>query len=316
MSFANDLADRLIAAPHQGLSEAEALRLLTCEDLPRAAARLTQRFRPHAAACAIISAKSGRCSENCSFCAQSSHHQAAIAPHELLSPQAILSKAKAAAESGAERFGIVTSGLKLTAAEFEQVCETISLLKQTTGLSICASLGLLNSEQAARLKAAGLSRYHHNLETAASYFGQVCTTHAYEQDLATVRTAKAAGLKTCCGGIFGLGESWTQRVELGLTLAALNVDAVPVNFLNPRSGTPLADRPLLPAETALRTLSLLRFLNPQSEIIVAGGRPTVLGERQSEIFAYGASALMIGDYLTTSGAELEADRRLLAAQRR
>ncbi|OPZ60738.1 MAG: Biotin synthase [Deltaproteobacteria bacterium ADurb.Bin510] len=287
------------------------LLALNDADLRSRAAALRRAHQPARTACAVVSAKAGHCSEDCSFCAQSRHHRAAVTRHALLSPAALLEKAQAAELAGARRFGLVTSGLRLSADEFAQVCVAVEMIRAATGLKVCASLGLLNEARAARLRAAGLSRYHHNLETAASFFAQVCTTHRYEQNLATVRSARAAGLETCCGGIFGLGESWAQRLELGLSLNELGIDAIPVNFLNPRPGTPLAGRSLLPPPEALRIIALMRGLNPTCELIVAGGRPQVLGARQAEVFDWGASAIMIGDYLTTPGADLSFDRRLL-----
>lgn len=293
-------------------AEQQGLLQIPDAELRASAARLTRQRWPQPSACAILSLKSGACSEDCSFCAQSRHHAAGVRAHGLLAPPLVLERARAAAKLGARRFGLVTSGLALSDSEFAQVCATLTVLKNSCELELCCSLGLIDEPRAARLKQAGLSRYHHNLETAASFFDQVCTTHSYAQDLAAVRAAQAAGLKTCCGGLFGLGESWDQRLELGLSLNELAVDAIPVNFLDPRPGTPLENQPLLSAAEALRTIAVLRHLNPTREIIVGGGRPRVLGAAQDMIFASGASGLMIGDYLTTAGSDAARDRALLA----
>lgn len=265
--------------------------------------------------CAIINAKSGACSEDCAFCAQSGRHQTASPRHAFLDPREIGQAARAMKAQGASRFGIVASGLQPTEAEFERLLEAVSLVR-ASGLAADASVGLLGPERLARLVDAGLSGVHHNLETARSFFPQICTTHAYDEDVAAVRQAMQAGLFVCSGGIFGLGESWEQRAELAATLLELGVRNVPVNFLVPIPGTRLERRPVLSRPEALGILALLRLLLPQANLRVCGGRGAVFGEPggqgQRALFDSGASGIMIGDYLTLRGGPAQADLALAA----
>ena len=257
--------------------------------------------------CAIVNAKSGRCSENCAFCAQSAHHQTDAPVHPFMSPARIARAAETMRDMGARRFGIVTSGLSPTGEDFRLLLESVRAVA-ALGMEADASCGVLSREQLALLKNAGLKAYHHNLETARSFFPQICTTHDYEQDVQTVRDALAEGLYVCSGGIFGLGESWSQRAELALTLRELGVDSVPVNFLIPIRGTRMAARALLSPEEALKILALLRFLLPEAHIRICGGRQTVFGQQRGlEPLEAGASGIMIGDYLTTGGLDAKAD---------
>lgn len=260
--------------------------------------------------CAIVNAKSGTCTEDCAFCAQSSRHKTDIARHGFLDPQEILRAATAMKQRGASRFGIVCSGLAPTEAEFERLLKAVALVRWA-GLAVDVSVGLLDPEQLRRLKAAGLSGVHHNLEVARSFFPQVCTTHDYEDDVQAVRLALDEGLFVCSGGIFGLGESWEQRAELAATLRRLGVTNVPMNFLVPIAGTRMADRPPLSAAEALHILALYRLMLPTAHLRVCGGRGLVFGPAggpgQRELFASGASGIMIGDYLTVRGTPPEAD---------
>ena len=217
------------------------------------------------------------------------------------------------AAAGATNYSVVTSGAFLSVAELDVVCEVARRLKATTDLTLCASVGLLDRDAARRLKDAGISRYHHNLETARSHFETICSTHDYDDDIRSVRMAKAAGMKVCCGGIFGMGESWAQRVELAFTLKELDVDSVPLNFLNPIPGTPLAKRPLLSPMEALKVIALYRFIHPEKDITICGGREATLNDFQSWIFAAGANGLMVGNYLTTKGRSLDMDMQMIAA---
>ncbi len=265
---------------------------------------------PAGFACGIISAKTGACSEDCAFCAQSAHHKSA-AVHPLVDYDTLAGRAEALAQAGAARFGIVTSGHALTEKEMDRLCEYALRLRREFPLRLCASLGRLRKGQAGRLRQAGFTRYHHNLETSASFYPAICTTHAYEERTATVAQAAREGLETCSGGIFGLGERWEDRVDMAFTLRNLDVDSLPLNFLHPIPGTPLENRHPLPPAEALRCIALFRLIHPRRDIIICGGREYTLGQRQSHIFAAGANALMIGNYLTTAGSGLEADREML-----
>ena len=262
--------------------------------------------------CSIINAKSGRCSENCSFCAQSAHHQTNAPTYPLKTVAEMVQGAYQAQSEGNHCYGIVTSGTSIEPGEeFEQILTAIREIKRQTKIDPSASLGILDISNARALAAAGCKTYHHNLETARSFFPQICTTHEYEEDLNTVRNAKAAGMEVCCGGIFGLGESLEQRVEMGLTLRELAVDSVPLNFLNPVPGTPLQNFDLLTPMDCLRIICLYRYLLPDKRITVCGGREINLREFQSWIFMAGASGTMVGNYLTTTGRDRDIDLQMI-----
>lgn len=262
--------------------------------------------------CSIINAKSGRCSENCAFCAQSGHFRTAAPVYPLKSLEEIVAGAIKAQDDGSHCYGVVTSGARLSAdTELETVLTAIREIRSRCTIDPSASLGILDETTARKLAEAGCVTYHHNLETARSFFPQICTTHSYEEDVATVRLAKAAGLKVCCGGIFGLGESLEQRVELAETLSELAVDSVPLNFLNPIEGTPLANQRDLTPMDCLRIITLFRYFLPTTPISVCGGREPNLREFQSWIFIAGASGTMIGNYLTTTGRSRDIDLQMM-----
>jgi biotin synthase len=291
------------------------LRLLTEPDpqrLPevlRLARRLKERhFGRTVQFCAIVNAKSGRCSEDCAFCAQSAHYRTDTPEHPLLARETILAAARAMAAAGARRFSLVTSGKQPPREELAAIAAMLGPLRGL-GLLPDVSLGILGREGLAMLKAAGLSGLHHNLETSRTFFPAICTTHDYEEDVQAVRDAVAEGLMVCSGGVFGLGESWDDRIELGMTLREIGVHSVPLNFLHPIPGTPLAGRPVLSAEEALRIIALFRAILPDRHIRVCGGRETVFGAaRKREVYSAGASGIMIGDYLTVKGSSLATDR--------
>ena len=263
--------------------------------------------------CAIINTKSGKCPENCAFCAQSSHYVTGAPVYPLQDTEHLVRQACEMAAHGIARCGLVTSGTALSDRELDALCESALKMRAEAPIRLCASLGLLTKEKARRLVEAGISRYHHNLETARSFFPSVCTTHAYDEDLATLAIARSAGLEVCSCGIFGLGESWAQRVELLQTLREVGVDSLPVNFLCPVPGTPLGSRsPLAPWE-ALRVVALARLMHPEQEIIICGGRLSTLKDEQALVLTAGASALMSGNYLTTRGFGYADDDALLAA---
>lgn len=282
-------------------------------DLIVLAGKIRQRFKQKEVfKCAIINAKSGMCPEDCAFCAQSAHHQAEVQTYALLCADELERTGLDMAAAGATNYSIVTSGTNLTGSEIDTVCHAARNLKRKTDLTLCASVGLLTARSARQLKAAGITRYHHNLETARSYFEHICTTHTYDDDIETIRLAQQAGLVVCSGAIFGMGENWAQRVELAFTLKELDVDSVPVNFLNPISGTSLEDRPLLPPLEALKCIALYRFIHPKRDITVCGGREATLKDFQSWIFAAGANGVMVGNYLTTKGRSIDSDLEMIA----
>jgi biotin synthase len=311
------LADRVIAGG--AISGEEAVKL-TCTSgsdlffLFAEANRIRERvFGNEIFLCSIINAKSGRCPENCSFCAQSAFHATDAPVYPLVDENRMVDCAREAEANGSSCYGIITSGTGIARGpELETILRTIRRIRSETAISPSCSLGIIDRETAVALREAGMETYHHNLETARSFFPSVCTTHDYEEDVATVRAAKEAGLKVCCGGIFGLGENAAQRVELALTLRELDVDSVPLNFLNPVPGTRLENaRNITPLE-CLATIALFRFILPDRKISVCGGREKNLRDLQSWIFLAGASGTMVGNYLTTQGRPVAVDRQMIA----
>ena len=277
------------------------------ELLGHAHAVRTARFGLEASLCAIVNAKSGTCSEDCAFCAQSGHHSAQSPEYPLLPTADIAAAAARAKRSGVTRFGIVASGKLVGDRDLDGFVRAIRAVAEL-GIKPDLSPGLLDQGQLEALKRAGLQGYHHNLETSASYFPKMCTTHAYAEDVAAVRAGLKAGVYVCSGGIFGIGETWDDRVELALLLRELGVPSVPMNFLTPIPGTPLEDRVPLSPEEALKTVALYRFLLPDRALRICGGRLTVFGQaRKGELLTSGASGLMVGDYLTTRGASPGSD---------
>ena len=262
--------------------------------------------------CSIINAKSGLCAEDCAFCSQSAHYDTGVKTYPMLEPQKIVDAAKEAVQSGAREFSIVTSGTSVDKDnDVNILLQALTEMKDEVDMERCASLGIMNEETLKRLKDAGLQSYHHNLETARSFFPNICTTHGYEEDVNTVRTAKKLGFYVCCGGVFGLGESREQRVELAVTLRELNVDSIPINFLNPRQSTPLENANNLTPIECLKIIALYRFMLPAKDIVICGGRQNNLRDMQCLIFAAGANGMMIGNYLTTMGRPPEEDLKMV-----
>lgn len=276
-----------------------------------AAGKIRNRFRKNRVdLCSIINAKSGACSEDCSYCAQSAKSRADIQSFALLEKAQVLEKALEAKQGGARRFCVVTSGKKPSARDLGKIADMVSGVRQL-GLLPCSTLGLLSGEDLALLKDAGLERYHHNLETSERFFPEICTTHTYQDKIRTIRDVLSLGLSLCAGGIFGLGETWEDRIEMAFALRKISPDSVPINFLTPIRGTRLgSQRPLAPLE-ALKIISLYRFILPDKEIRVCGGRIQTLGDFNSFIFFAGADGLLIGNYLTTLGRNMEHDLKMI-----
>jgi biotin synthase len=302
-----------------GIGESDALSVLSLPDgslwrLLDVTEGIRRRFKGDGIRlCSIVNAKSGACTEDCSFCAQSRRSTAEVRKYQLLPAEEIFRAAAAAKEQGAREFSIVASGLAMRSREeLGRVGDAVERIRDELGLETCVSLGSLAPEDVAYLLSRGLRSVHHNLETSRSFFPNVCTTHPYDRDVEAVRAAKAAGAWVCSGGVFGLGESDRDRVELALTLRELGVDSIPVNFLNPVPGTPLSDRRDLAPITCLRIIAMLRLTNPTREIIVCGGREVNLRDLQALMFAAGATGTMAGNYLTTAGRPAEEDRRMIA----
>jgi biotin synthase len=282
-------------------------------DLPRIfAAASTVRYRYFGNSvrlCSILSAQSGACAEDCAFCAQASCHNTETETTPLCSREGMAEAFDAAAELPVTHFGVVTSGCALSEDGVERVCSAVRQ-KEHPRVSWCGSLGCLDYDQLCALKASGMKRFHHNLESAHSFFPQICTTHSWGQRLETVRNARKAGLEVCSGGIFGLGESLEQRVEFALTLAREAIDSIPLNFLIPIAGTRLEKMAIMKPLDILRTVSMFRLTNPSAEVKVCAGR-VHLGDLQSMIFHAGANSMMIGPLLTVAGGDVDRDLQML-----
>ncbi len=303
----------------EGISKSEALRFSA---LPESAIfdilQVTDRIRAfhkgnEVNICAIVNAKSGLCKEDCSFCAQSVKYSTGVNEYPILSPENIAGAAMEAEGFGAREFSIVTSGTRIEKEkDISALEEALKSMSNASSVERCASLGIMSKDTLKRLKAGGLQSFHHNLETGRSFFPKVCTTHKYDEDVNAIRAAKELGLYVCSGGIFGLGEAWEDRIELAETLRELDVDSVPVNFLNPRPGTPLEGASYLTPLTCLKIIALLRLMLPVKDIVVCGGRQVNLRDLQPLIFAAGANGMMAGNYLTTPGRDPKEDLRMLS----
>lgn len=280
-------------------------------DLFRGASRVKEKFvgtKVHL--CSIINAKSGRCAENCAFCAQSAHHKTDAPVYPLVEENQMVESAKLAEKNGSACFGIITSGTTVKGEELERILEALRKIRSETSIYPSCSLGIIDEATARALKEAGMDTYHHNLETAESFFPNICTTHEYREDVETVRAVKKAGAKVCSGGIFGMGETPAQRVEMAFTLQELDVDSVPLNFLNPIEGTRLEGAANLTPMECLKTIAIYRLILPGKRITVCGGREKNLRDLQSWIFFAGANGTMIGNYLTTLGRSVEVDLKM------
>jgi biotin synthase len=262
--------------------------------------------------CSIVPGRLGGCSQDCKFCAQSARYDTAIEKKpKLLSDEEILKAAAEARDKGVGNFGIVYSGKAVSEAELGRLEKLIKTITQEYGLGVCASLGIINSEQMKRLAKAGLKRYNHNLETSERHFKDIVTTHKYADRVNTIKAAKQAGLGICSGGIFGIGETQSDRIDMALALRELDVDTVPMNFLHPIEGTPLGEAETLKPKEILRIIALYRFMLPKVNLKVAGGRTLNLRDMQSWIFYAGCTSILSGNYLTTSGRAVEDDMRML-----
>lgn len=260
--------------------------------------------------CTIINAKSGSCSENCRFCAQSAYNHTCAASYPLLSKEEIVSQARIDHEQGVLRYSIVTSGKRLSDEEVDAMCETVREIKEKVGILVCVSFGLLKEQQFRKLKEAGVTRVHNNLETSRRNFPNICTTHRFDDKVQAIRAAQAAGLSVCSGGIMGLGETTEDRIDMALTLRELGILSVPVNMLNPIPGTPLENNERLTKEEMQRIVAVYRFILPKASIRLAGGRG-LLPDKGKSCFTSGANAAISGDMLTTAGITTKTDMALL-----
>ena len=261
--------------------------------------------------CTIINGKSGRCSENCKYCAQSAHYHVHCEEYELLPAEEILKEALYNHEKGVLRYSVVTSGKKLSDSDVNRLCETYQTIKSKCDIELCCSHGLLNYAQFKKLKESGVTRCHNNLETSRRFFPQICTTHSYDEKIATIQAAQKAGLSVCSGGILGLGETMEDRIDMAFLLKELGIKSVPINVLNPIKGTPLENNSILSEQEVRRTIAIYRFILPNAAIRLAGGRG-LFADKGESMFQSGANAAITGDMLTTSGISIADDIAMTA----
>ncbi|PIQ88435.1 MAG: biotin synthase BioB [Candidatus Omnitrophica bacterium CG11_big_fil_rev_8_21_14_0_20_42_13] len=312
----NGLKNKVLKGENLSFQEAEQLYSLPEEyltDILSASSKIRTKYRHDAVSlCAITNARSGMCPEDCAFCAQSGYHNTSISTYPLISKDEMLNRAGDTFRQGTNRFCIVTSGRGINNDELSVICEAIGEIKRLyPNLKIDASLGILSEKDASKLKKCGLDRYNHNLESAESYFSKICTTHTYADRLRTAKIIKKAGIELCCGGIIGLGETDRQRIEFAFALKDLDIDSLPLNFLNPIANTQMMNfLPLRPL-SILKTIALFRFILPTKEIRICGGRQVNLRNLQPLIFMAGADAIIIGNYLTTPGSRPQDDIQMI-----
>ena len=262
--------------------------------------------------CSIINGRSGRCPEDCKYCAQSAHHYTDCEIYDFLPEQDIISLCKVNESQGVDRFSIVTAGKALTCEEFEKAIHAYETMHRECKIDLCASMGFLNEEQLHRLHEAGVTSYHHNIETSKRFFPEICSTHTYEQKIETLKKVKAEGMCACSGGIIGMGETWDDRIDMALSLSELEIDSIPINALMPIKGTPLENMERLSEEDILRTIAIFRYMNPEANIRLAAGR-ALLTHDGEYAFLSGASATITGDMLTTVAcATIQSDKKMLA----
>lgn len=296
------------------ISKEEALKLVTAplQDLCSYANEIREHFCGNTFdMCTIINGKSGRCSENCKYCAQSAHYCTKIEEYPLLDSNTIVEQAHYNDDRGVLRYSIVTSGKALNDVEIEEVCRSIRRIKEETNVKVCVSFGLLNAKQFEKIKQAGVERVHNNLETSRNNFPNVCTTHTFDDKIKAIKSAQSVGLNVCSGGIMGLGETMEDRIDLALSVRELGIKSIPINLLNPIPNTPYANNPILTNDEMCRIVAIFRFINPKSFIRLAGGRG-LLEDFGKRCFQSGANAVISGDMLTTTnGMTIEKDMQMV-----
>ena len=261
--------------------------------------------------CSIINGRSGRCPEDCKYCAQSAHHHTDCEVYDFLPEEKIVEACKLNESEGVDRFSIVTAGKALTGEEFEKAIHAFETMHKECKIDLCASMGFLNEEQLHRLHEAGVTSYHHNIETSRRNFPNICTTHTYEQKIETLKKVKAEGMCACSGGIIGMGETWEDRLDMAISLAELGIESIPLNALMPIKGTPLENLPQLTEDEILRTIAFFRYINPMANIRLAAGRALLTNDGEIA-FQSGASASITGNMLTTAAcATIRSDRQML-----
>ena len=307
MDIINTLKEKIIGGGLIDKSEAMPLLDVDIEQLCAAADEIRSKLNGSKIdTCTILNGKSGLCTENCKYCAQSAHNHTGVKEYPMLTVSEIVEHGLENAKMGVDRFDVVTAGLRLNDAEVDTLCKAYSQIKEQTDLELCSSNGLLSYEQFVSLHDAGVTRIHNNLETSRRFFPSVCTTHTYDEKIETIRAAKKAGMEICSGGIIGMGETMEDRIDMALELQSLGVRSIPINVLMPIKGTALENQPPLSDEEILRTVALFRFINPKADIRLAGGRK-LLEDHGRQAFKSGANASIIGNMLTSIGNNVDED---------
>lgn len=312
MSFTEELKQKIYAGADITRDEALALVNVPLEELTAAANEIRENVCENRFdMCTIVNGKCGRCPEDCKYCAQSAHYRTDCQEtYPLLSTEELVKGARYNKEQGVLRYSIVTSGRRLSDAEVEQVCGSIREIRRQVDIEVCVSFGLLGEAQFRKIKEAGASRVHCNLESSRNYFPQICTTHTYDEKIETLKAAQRAGLSVCSGGIMGLGETMEDRIDMALTIRELGVKSIPVNLLNPIKGTPYENNRILTNDELCRIVAIVRFIIPDGFIRLAGGRG-LLGDKGEKCFRSGANAAISGDMLTTAGITVATDMALV-----
>lgn len=307
------LADEIIAG--RRISREDDLSMfLTCDlkELCDGADRIREHFiGDKVDLCSIINGRSGKCPEDCKYCAQSAHNHTKCEIYDFLPEEKIVEACKLNEREGVDRFSIVTAGRSLSGEEFEKAIHAYETMHAECKIDLCASMGFLNAEQLHRLHEAGVTSYHHNIETSRRNFPNICTTHTYEQKIETLKLVKEEGMCACSGGIIGMGETWEDRLDMAISLAELGIDSIPINALMPIEGTPLENQPQLTEDEILRTIAFFRYINPEANIRLAAGRALLTNDGESA-FQSGASATITGNMLTTVAcATIRSDKQML-----
>ena len=307
------LADEIIAG--RRISRQDDLNMfLTCDlnELLKGADRIREHFiGDKVDLCSIINGRSGKCPEDCKYCAQSAHNHTKCEIYDFLPEEKIVDACKLNESEGVDRFSIVTAGRALSGEEFEKAIHAYETMHAECKIDLCASMGFLNAEQLHRLHEAGVTSYHHNIETSRRNFPNICTTHTYEQKIETLKLVKEEGMCACSGGIIGMGETWEDRLDMAISLAELGIDSIPINALMPIEGTPLENQPQLTEDEILRTIAFFRYINPEANIRLAAGRALLTNDGELA-FQSGASATITGNMLTTAAcATIRSDKQML-----
>ena len=311
-SRVTELTNKIIAGYRLSPTDDRSIFMDTpLEELSEEAYRLQKQFcGNHIDLCTIVNGRSGRCGENCKYCAQAACHKTGVDTYGFLPQEQIMAHAKANQDAGANRFSIVTSGGALSGKEFEMAIDVYKEMRRTLSIDLCASHGLLTRSQFRRLREVGVTSYHHNIETSERYFPEICTTHSYADRIRTIKMAQAEGLCVCSGGIIGMGETWEDRFDMAFALQELGIESIPLNSLMAIPGTPLEHLTPLSGDEILRTIAIFRFINPTANIRLGAGRK-LLPENGATAFLAGASASITGNMLTTSGTTIAEDMELI-----